>query len=42
VLDGALRDDFDRCRTRWPRLRAMAAFAASLGEFDELYRKLAK
>lgn len=42
VLDEALRDYIDRQQTKQPRRHVMAAFAASLDEFDSLYRELAK
>ena len=42
VLDEALRDYIDRHQTARPRRHVMAAFAASLEEFDDLYRNLAK
>ncbi len=42
VLDEALRDYIDRRQTQRPRRHVMAAFAASLDEFDALYRDLAK
>ena len=42
VLDDALRDYIDRQQKERPRRHAMAAFAASLEEFDSLYRELAK
>ena len=42
VLDEALRDYIDRRQTQRPRRHVMAAFAASLDEFDTLYRDLAK
>ena len=42
VLDEALRDYIDRQQTSRPRGHVMAAFAASLDEFDPLYRELAK
>ena len=42
VLDEALRDYIDRQQKARPRRHAMAAFAASLDEFDSLYRELAK
>ncbi|AJQ93442.1 hypothetical protein [Gynuella sunshinyii] len=42
VLDEALRDYIDRQQTERPRRHAMAAFASSLEEFDNLYRELAK
>ena len=35
-------DDSDRLRKGGPRRHVMAAFASSLGEFDGLYRELAK
>ena len=42
VLDDALRDYIDRRQTQRPRRHVLTAFAASLYEFDELYRDLAK
>jgi hypothetical protein len=42
VLDEALRDYIDRHQTSRPRRHVRAAFAASLDEFDDLYRELAK
>ena len=42
VLDEALRDYIDRRQTERPRRHVMATFAASLDEFDSLYRELAK
>lgn len=42
VLDEALRDYIDRQQKSRPRQHVMASFAASLDEFDSLYRELAK
>ena len=42
VLDEALRDYIDRQQSERPRNHVMASFAASLDEFDSLYRELAK
>ncbi len=42
VLDEALRDYIDRQQKARPRRHVMASFASSLGEFDSLYRELAK
>jgi predicted transcriptional regulator len=42
VLDEALREYVDRRQEAHPRRHVMAAFAASLDEFDGLYRELAK
>lgn len=42
VLDEALRDYIDRHQNQRPRRHVLAAFAASLAEFDALYRELAK
>jgi predicted transcriptional regulator len=42
VLDDALRDYIDRKQSERPRRHVMASFAASLDEFDSLYRELAK
>ena len=42
VLDEALRDYIDRQQQQRPRQHVRAAFAASLDEFDHLYRELAK
>jgi predicted transcriptional regulator len=42
VLDEALRDYLDRHQAAKPRKHVMASFAASLEEFDSLYRELAK
>ena len=42
VLDEALRDYIERHQKDKPRRHVMAAFAASVNEFDELYRELAK
>ena len=42
VLDEAMRDYLDRHQADKPRRHVMASFAASLEEFDSLYRKLAK
>jgi predicted transcriptional regulator len=42
VLDEALRDYIDRQQRQRPRRHVGEAFAASLEEFDSLYRELAK
>ena len=42
VLDEALRDYIDRQQQQHVRRHVMTAFAASLDEFDDLYRELAK
>lgn len=42
VLDEALRDYIDRQQKERPRRHAMDSFAASLDEFDSLYRELAR
>ncbi|HRE14805.1 MAG TPA: hypothetical protein PLD37_11470 [Usitatibacteraceae bacterium] len=42
VLDEALRDYIDRQQRQRPRQHVMTSFAASLDEFDTLYRDLAK
>jgi hypothetical protein len=42
VLDEAMRDYIDRQQKDHPRRHVMTAFAASLDEFDRLYRELAK
>ena len=42
VLDEALRDYMDRQQQQHVRRHVMTAFAASLDEFDDLYRELAK
>ena len=42
VLDDALRDYIDRQQKERPRRHVVASFAASLEEFDRLYRELAK
>jgi len=42
VLDEALRDYIDRQQKDRPRRHVMASFAASVGEFDALYRELAR
>lgn len=42
ILDEALRDYIDRRQKERPRRHVMSAFAASLDEFDALYRELAK
>lgn len=42
VLDEALRDYIDRQQKERPRQHVMASFAASLDEFENLYRELAK
>lgn len=42
VLDEALRDYIDKHQNERPRRHVMDAFASSLGEFDNLYRELAK
>jgi predicted transcriptional regulator len=42
VLEEAMRDYIDRQQNARPRRHAMEAFAASLEEFDSLYRELAK
>jgi predicted transcriptional regulator len=42
VLDEALREYIDRRQKEHPRRHVMASFAASLDEFDGLYRELAK
>jgi len=40
--DEALRDYIERQQKERPRRHAMAAFTASVDEFDDLYRELAK
>lgn len=42
VLDEALREYIDRQRQGRPRRHVLASFAASIEEFDRLYRELAK
>lgn len=42
VLDEALRDYIDRQKKDRPRRHVVTSFAASLEEFDSLYRELAK
>lgn len=42
VLDEALRDYIDRQQKDRPRRHVLESFSASLGEFDALYRELAK
>ena len=42
VLDEALRDYIDRQQQQHVRRHVMTAFAASLDEFDDLYRELPK
>lgn len=42
VLDEALREYIDRQQKERPRHHVMEAFAASLEDFDDLYRELAK
>ena len=42
VLDEALRDYIDRNQSQRPRRHVATALAASLAEFDDLYRELAK
>lgn len=42
VLDEALREYIDCQQTERPRRHVIAAFAASLDVFDDLYRELAK
>jgi predicted transcriptional regulator len=42
VLDDALRDYIERQQKERPRDHVQASFAASLEEFDSLYRELAK
>lgn len=42
VLDEALREYIDRQRQGQPRRHVLASFAASIEEFDRLYRELAK
>jgi hypothetical protein len=42
VLDEALRDYIDRHQKERPRRHVAASFAASVAEFDSLYRELAK
>jgi hypothetical protein len=42
VLHEAFGDYLDRHQQDRPRRRVMASFAESLGEFDSLYRELAK
>jgi len=42
VLDEALRDYIDRQQKDRPRRHVVGSFAASLEEFDSLYRELAK
>lgn len=42
VLDEALREYIERQQRQRPRAHVMASFAASLEEFDSLYRELAK
>ena len=42
VLDEALRDYIERHQKERPRRHVLAAFAASVEEFDDLYRELAR
>lgn len=42
VLDEAMRDFIEKRRNGKPRSHVMSAFADSLKEFDELYKKLAQ
>ncbi len=42
VLDEGMYDYIDRRQKVLPRNNVMTSFAASLGEFDSLYRELAK
>lgn len=42
VLDEALREYVDRQRQQRPRQHVVASLAASVEEFDRLYRELAK
>jgi hypothetical protein len=42
VLDEAMREYIQRQQQGRPRKHVMAAFAASLEEFDHVYRELAK
>lgn len=42
VLDEALREYIDRQKKDRPRRHVVTSFAASLEEFDSLYRELAK
>lgn len=42
ILDEALRDYIERKEKGRPRRHVLEAFAQSVGEFDELYRELAK
>ena len=42
VLDEALRDYIDRQQKERPRRHVLESFAESLGDYDALYRELAK
>ncbi|MBK8286778.1 MAG: hypothetical protein IPK97_18995 [Ahniella sp.] len=42
VLDEVLRDYIDRHQKDRPRRHVMSSLVSSLGEFDDLYRELAK
>lgn len=42
IVDEALREYIERKEKGLPRHHALDAFAQSLGEFDQLYRELAK
>ena len=42
VLDEALREYIERKEKGQPRRHTLGAFSQSLGEFDQLYRELAK
>lgn len=42
VFDEAMHEYIDRRQKELPRNHVMTSFAASLGEFDGLYRELAK
>ena len=42
VLDEALRDYIEKKRTGKPRAHVLTALGDSIGDFDELYRRLAK
>lgn len=42
VLEEALREYIDRYQNERPRRHVAASFAASIEEFDSLYRELAK
>ena len=42
ILEQALTEYLERSQTERPRAHVLEAFGMSMGEFDELYQKLAK